>query len=85
MAETWPSCMCMIGPYFLDKLRKAWWGSAPAIWWMFPMMGSFLGPGGRFGDLEDFDFLLRITWKERMREKMMSRKVTPVSIVFFLF
>ena len=46
--ETWPSWRCMIGPYFLAKLRRTRWGVGLLSWWMFPMMGSFGGPGGKF-------------------------------------
>lgn len=52
--ESSPSLMCMRGPYWDANLARERWGRDPS-WWILPIRGSFLGPGGNLG-FEFFDF-----------------------------
>lgn len=42
-----PSFKNMIGPWNFASLAKDWCGLSPSKW-RFPMIGSGVGPGGRF-------------------------------------
>ena len=48
MVETSPSRRCIKGPCLLAMSLNARWGKEPTNWCMFPIIGSFHGPGGRF-------------------------------------
>lgn len=72
---TCPSCKYMIGPYFLAKLLRTRCGpSGPLRWCMFPSIGSFGGPGGKFFvvlDLISVQQAVTKTSEDIMKEKMM--------------
>lgn len=48
MKESSPNLTCMREPYLPARSRRTWCGAPPMNWCMFPMSGSFHGPGGRF-------------------------------------
>ena len=45
------------------------------------MMGNVGGPGGRFRALEPLDFLMKMKYKEIMKEETMRTMVILISIV----
>ena len=78
--ETSPSLRCMRGPYFRERSRRVWCGNGPTKLCMFPIIGSFLGPGGRFGDEDEF-FLghnLLLNFAKKIEEKMKMMRVMIV-------
>ena len=70
--ETSPNLRCMRGPYFRERFRRVWCGNGPTMWCKFPIMASFLGPGGRIGDDELFlgDNLL-LSFAKKIKAKIM--------------
>ena len=75
MVETSPSFRCIKGPYFADKSLSRQWGREPTMLSMFPMIGSFHGPGGKFGVEADFFFIIlcAINIKMKMEKWMWSK------------
>lgn len=73
MVETSPIFKCIKGPYFLDKSLRVLCGKGPPSWCMFPMMGSFHGPGGNFGPETCALGLLRILRNVKMKIRKENR------------
>ncbi|KAK7407754.1 hypothetical protein VNO78_09807 [Psophocarpus tetragonolobus] len=69
IVKTSPSCKCIKGPYILAKSRNFLCGVEVKRWCMFPIIGSFHGPGGIFGDDSVF-----LTFFDILSATIMNRK-----------
>ncbi|MFS7931874.1 hypothetical protein Hanom_Chr04g00361181 [Helianthus anomalus] len=72
--DTCPSRKCMMGPYFLAKFLRFRWGAILSSRCMFPIIGSFGGPGGRFFGT------LSAQKVKRIREETTMEKIVKSSI-----
>lgn len=78
MEETSPSLKCIRGPCFLAKSLSPRWDREPdkTRWCMFPMIGSFHGPGGNFDGVDEFLVLVLFDMFSTMNTK--SKKVKRI-------